>query len=218
MTLALQPSTTTLSPRSPTAHRSPQRATQPSWDLQLGAWKSGWTGSRRCPSRYTTAMPISAPDMPSIAVIRCVSWVPGIEKPWDAQPDEYRASQGADQRADDRAPGMVGQPDREVPERDAHHHSCDDAHGLRSPVPAAVGSWPATGLSGPVVGDVALVLHLVRSVRKRRIVTRDYPSDLHPEPLPSMTSRRDVSRGAGARPGLGRREVLNPADPVRAGS
>src|SRR5438270_7909189 len=36
MALALQPPTTTLSPRPPTTHRSPQRANQPSWDVHLG--------------------------------------------------------------------------------------------------------------------------------------------------------------------------------------
>ena len=46
----------------------------------------------------------------------------------DDQPDDDRADQRADERADDPAPEAVGQEDREVPDREAHHHPAEHAH------------------------------------------------------------------------------------------
>src|SRR5919197_2836050 len=42
-------------------------------------------------------------------------------EPVDDQPEEHRARQRPEERADDPAPEAVREPDGEVPEREAHH-------------------------------------------------------------------------------------------------
>ena len=57
----------------------------------------------------------------------------------DDPTEQRRADQRADERADDPAPVAVGQPDREVPEGEAHHHPSEHAH-QRYLRPSAVAS------------------------------------------------------------------------------
>ena len=62
-----------------------------------------------------------------------VAFSPGIAQRRDLdavddQPDDDRADQRADEGADDAAPEAVGQEDREVPDREAHHHPAEQSH------------------------------------------------------------------------------------------
>ena len=48
--------------------------------------------------------------------------------PVDQQPDEDRTRERADEGADDPTPEAIGQKDREMPDRQAHHHPAEHAH------------------------------------------------------------------------------------------
>ena len=85
------------------------------------------------PSRYTAAIPITAPGTAYRTTAMSVALSPGIvnEPALTAlmiTPSDDRAEQRADERADDAAPEAVGHEDREVPDREAHHHPAEQRH------------------------------------------------------------------------------------------
>ena len=95
------------------------------------------TRSRRTPSNQIAASPISGSGdrLERGRRYRCRGG-PGREKPWIDPPEQDGADQGADEGADDPAPEAVGQPDREVPDGEAHHDPREHRPSATPPVAA----------------------------------------------------------------------------------
>ena len=129
---------------------------------------------------------------------RCVSWRPGIEKPLMISPNSAAPTSAPTKRADDPAPEAVGQPDREVPDRQTHHHPREQTHQRFLPCRRLRGR--DRGALGPdrTSRDAVVLGHVGRRRDRRRLVSRRRSSS----PVRrSGRRRRRPRRAASAQPG-----------------